>query len=183
VSDERAVALHGEISSPATTREALADRFLARVAALTPEQWGRLDAIGQRDAAGDPVARWRRARRVAAVAVETPWLESVVTAVALTGEVAMDVAGALRDAWRPPAPAPSRVALRRQPTPESRALGERLETLRDTARARAGGQGDAGRVLTWGLLALWQRPHVAPETFARQYELVEPVIPIRSLER
>jgi hypothetical protein len=42
-------AVSGAISTPASAHEALADRFLARVATLTPAQWGALDAIAQRE--------------------------------------------------------------------------------------------------------------------------------------
>ena len=43
-------------------RAAAVDRFLARVTRLTPAEWGRLDAIGERNLSGDPIDAWEAHR-------------------------------------------------------------------------------------------------------------------------
>jgi hypothetical protein len=53
---------------PDAAAEARAERFLARVAALTPAEWGRLDAIAQRRWAGDLLTRLERVQRTARMA-------------------------------------------------------------------------------------------------------------------
>ena len=176
---EMVVAASGAISAPAGSRERLADRFLARVAALTPAEWGRLDAIAQRETAGDPIARWRRIRRVTGLGSEPEWLQAGLAALVFGLEMVQSVATLVRGDRLLPAPRAGADHL----TAEARALDERVRALWDTAQAQPGGQREATRVLTMALVALWSRALLSPAAFARQYELVEPVIPIRSLER
>lgn len=168
----------GEISSPVSAREALADRFLGRVAGLTPEEWGRLDAIAQREHAGDPLARWRHARRFVSGDVGGALAATVIAGLSLV----VDVAGSVLVAVSPSRARALAAPRARRPLRDV-ALDRRLATLRDTARARAGGEGDATHILIVALVALWERHRLPRETFVRWYELVEPVIPLDSLER
>ena len=69
-----------------------AERFLQRLAGLTPVEWGRLDAAADRLMADDPVARWQRARWEAAFAAPLAIEPLVVGAVFLLDAV-RDLAG------------------------------------------------------------------------------------------
>ena len=91
-----------------------------------------------------------------------------------------DVAALVRGRRALPAARPPRVD---RLTAEARALDDRVRALWDSAQAQPGGPREAARVLTLALVALWSRDLLAPEAFARQWEPVEPVIPIRSLAR
>ncbi len=167
------------IESPTSAREALADRFLARVSALSPRQWGELDAIGQRFTASDPISVWQRARRLAAFAGRLPALEDVMTVFGFVGLGVADLATAAGLRGRTsyvhlPTPATST-------PPESRALTDRIETLRDIATHQPGGAGEAFDSLAIALGALWMRDLLPDASFARLYALVEPVVPIASL--
>ena len=167
------------VQSPTSAREARADRFLARVGALTPRQWGALDAIGQRFEGHDPIAWWERSRRMAAMAGRNPAIEDIVSVVGFVVNGASDVVRLIRGgperSWRTRTP--------RAPNapPEVRAFLARFETLQDTAAAQTGGPGAAMHCLVVGLIALWMRDTLTPDGFARMYELVEPVIPAASL--
>jgi len=166
------------IQSPTSAREALADRYLARVATLSPRDWGELDAIGQRFAANDPLAWWERSRRMAALAAPFPAVEDLVSVVGFVVNGASDVARLIRGApertWRVSRPA-------HDASPEVRAFLARFETLQDTAATQPGGPGAAMHCLVVGLIALWMRDTLTDDGFARMYELVEPVIPAKSL--
>ena len=174
------------------------DRFLARVAALTPTQWGILDAIGQRAEARDPVSRWRQIRRHLGV-VPASVLRDVLAAAMTVGDYVVglgaEIEGAFasvvlgrRDARRRLAERVrvERVALEsaQQDLP---ALAPRVRweatRLAEIARAQPRGPGDALRCLSLALLALRFRSKTSPRGFAEMYELVEPVIPAASLER
>jgi hypothetical protein len=167
------------VQTPTSAREALADRFLARVAALSPREWGELDAIGDRFLASDPIALWRRARHFAALAARVPGIEDLVTVVGFVGlgvaEVLWAVGGGRRGRWLAPKRLPPNAPA------EARQLVGRMETLWDVASLQPGGPGPAAECLTVALLALWTRHLVPEEAFARVYSLVEPVIPARSL--
>lgn len=167
------------VQTPTSARDARVDRYLARVAALTPRQWGELDAIGQRVEASDPIAWWQRSRRMAALAGRFPGLEDAVSVFGFVAIGVEDVVRLVRGrsargwAIRRPLPASA--------SPETRRFAARFETLADTAGAQPGGPGAAMHCLTLGLLAVWMRDALTPDGFARLYELVEPVIPSSSL--
>ena len=171
-------AVSGAISTPASARELLADRFLARVAALTPAQWGELDAVGEREHAGDPVARWRAAGRSQAAGPE--WLRTTMTALAFGVDLVASVALRFEPGRRL---LPSATRLAGSLPPHRDPLLDRLRALRETADAQPGGARQSLRVLTTGLMALWQRDDLMDDAFAHQYALVEAVIPLASLER
>jgi hypothetical protein len=164
-------------------RDAAAERFLARVARLTAAEWGRLDAIGERLGAGDPIARWRRADRWAALAGvrgrSLPRLGATLAVLGFGAELVSDLLGG-RAGRRLPAtfPEPSPHA-----APEARRAHAQLRTLLDAAAAQPG---DATTALPWLALALFAlrlRDALAPEAFARLYAPVEPVIPAASVDR
>jgi hypothetical protein len=165
------------VQSPTSAREARTDRFLARVATLSPRQWGELDAIGQRFEGADPIAWWERARRISAFASKVPVLEDVmrgVTFVAMgVGDLVQSLGG--RRAPRYPRPVVS------HGSPEARQIGERLETLWDVASSQPGGAGPSIQCLALALLALWMRDYLTADGFAELYGLVEPVIPAASV--
>lgn len=169
------------IQTPTSAREALVDRFLARVAALSPRQWGELDAIGQRFTASDPVAVWERAQLFAAFAGRAPVLEDVLTLVGFVGfGVAELFTIGRRRKFRVDLPN-GRLTRRPDATPETRALLDRIETLMDVASHQAGGPRESTLALGLALAALWTRDHMPAAAFARIYALTEPVIPFASL--
>lgn len=162
------------------------DRFLARVAALTPAQWGELDAIGQRMQGGGPAARWRRARRESAVAASMPLARDIFTVVQLAVDAALD----LEDVIFGPPRRRARVAPTRRPTPRPAspstppALQRFLRAsseLAELALAQPGGPGAAMECLSIALRAVWMRPTLPAAAFAEMYAPVEPVIPAASL--
>ena len=165
------------VQSPTSAREARADRFLARVAALTPRQWGELDAIGQRFEAADPLAWWERSRRLAAFASRIPAAEDVLRVVGFVSMGIGDLARAVTGRGRPRFPRPAL----RGATGEVREIGSRLESLWDVAATQPGGPGASITCLALGLLALWMRDHLSADGFAELYGLVEPVIPAASV--
>jgi hypothetical protein len=179
VTDSATLPVTAPIQSPTSARDARVDRYLARVATLSPRDWGELDAIGQRFAANDPLAWWERSRRMAAMAARYPAVEDFVSVVGFVVNGASDVARLIRGGpertWRARTPrAPNA-------SPEVRAFLARFETLQDTAASQPGGPGAAMHCLVIGLIALWMRDTLTPDGFARMYELVEPVIPATSL--
>ena len=163
-------------------REAAVDRFLARVARLTPAEWGRLDAIGERHLSGDPIARWRRSARMTTVVARMPQLARSLAVLgfgtelvrdALRGDVALARIGEVRR----PADAP----------PHAHAVTRRMiadaQALWDAAEAQPGGRRSAFPCLVLALVALQLRDRMPAEAFTAWYELVEPVIPAASVDR
>jgi len=165
------------IQSPTSAREARADRFLARVGALTPRQWGELDAVGQRFEAHDPIAWWERSRRYAAFVSRAPVVDDVMRVVGFVTAGIGDLVDALDRGRRPRFVRPWSPAV----PAEARPLLDRLETLWDVASAQPGGAGASFTCLRLALLALWMRDHLTADGFARLYGLVEPVIPAASV--
>ena len=162
-------------------REAAVDRFLARVGRLTPAEWGRLDAIGERLLSGDPIARWRRAERLTTVAARVPQLARTLAVLGFGSELVGDLIGsggrARRRGTRRPA----------DPPPHANALVRRsiadVQALWDAAEAQPGGGRSARACLTLALLALQLRDRLPAEAFTAWYELVEPVIPAATVDR
>jgi len=157
-------------------RDAVVDRWLARVARLGPAEWGRLDAIGQRFTAGDPMSRWQRAARVSAAGAVLPALEHGLAVLGFGVELVHDLLGGARDGPRRPRDAPPSA------DPRTRRLVAQAQSLWDLGHAQAGGGGAAMSCLTLALAALYARPLLPPEAFARLYALVEPVIPAADVE-
>jgi hypothetical protein len=190
-------------SIPSPDPDARADRFLARVAALTPAEWGRLDAIGAEHVAQDAWGAVSRVRQTAALLdglPAGPVLGAVfggMTALFLAVDLArVGVAGLLgvprpagwmrRPADRPEAPAGAPLS------PEaaaSRRVTARLQRLHDLAGAQPGGVGPSVAVLGMALVAAGapdeaglRAPDGRPKAvLAALYAPVEPVIPFASL--
>src|SRR5689334_22215372 len=125
------------VQTPTSAREARVDRFLARVGALTPRQWGELDAIGQRFEASDPIAWWERSRRLAAFASRAPLLEDVRRVVGFVGVGVGDLVKSMLGGRRARYTRPVVLGL----SGEARQIASRLETLWDVASTQPGGPG------------------------------------------
>jgi hypothetical protein len=183
--------------------DVVVDRFLARVAALTPAQWGTLDAIGQRAGARDPISRWRLTRRHFG-AVPVPVLRDLMATVAMLGDYAIGAGVAVesaieslvrphatrRERWRRLAERArtEQTRLSAEPVPRDAPpfvarMRWEMARLLEIANAQPRGPGDALRCLVLGVMALRLRSRTTPSGFAEMYELVEPVIPAASLER
>lgn len=170
------------VETPVSAREALVDRFLARLAALSPRQWGELDAIGQRLHASDPITLWATARRLSAFTSKAPAFEDVSTVITFVSMGLGRLANlGRRRPSRPERPYYATPHARSYPDSETRAFAQRMDTLTDIQHHQPGGPGDAGACLWVAMSALWQRDHLTPEGFARLYAPVEPVIPFASL--
>lgn len=169
-----------EVRTLAPGRDAVVDRWLARVARLGPAEWGRLDAIGQRFTAGDPMSRWQRAERTSALAAALPALERALAVVGFGAELVRDLTGRSRRGWsdarRPRDASPSA-------HPRVRRLVAQLQTLWDLGEAQPGGAGAAMPCLVLAMVALHARPQLPADAFARLYALVEPVVPAAGVER
>lgn len=141
--------------------DARAERFLARVAVLTPAQWGQLDAIGARELTPDVIGAIRRARTMTEMFEALPVPGSgrlVLDGIALLA-FAVDLGRAVVDV--------PRRALGRERTPAwlrrpgSRAgaatladlTGARLQRLYDLAAAQPGGVGPSQVLLSMALIA------------------------------
>lgn len=168
------------VQTLAPGRGAAVDRFLARVAALGPAQWGRLDAIAQRVFAADPIARWQLAGHVTASAAIPPAVQQTLRSFVFGMSVLGDVAGLVR---------PRRERARRRPPPlppsanaEARALDAWLRSLLDLHEAQPGATDQTVEVLAFALWALHLRDRVPAATFARLYAPVEAVIPLASVD-
>jgi hypothetical protein len=171
-----------EIAREAAERFERVDRYLDRVAALTPAEWGRLDAVGARLRGNDPLTRWRRARRFAAEGSVFAWMEWPATFAHLGFEVVGNVVHALDGDE-----AAARLLRRLFPpdnlprSPEAERMCAQMLRLREITDAQLGGRGAAMSVLMMGLLALHRGHFRSPDALARIYSLVEPVIPLASL--
>lgn len=192
---------------PAAEHRHRLDAFVARVRALPPAGWGRLDAIGERFADNTPWARLRRAR-LDADRFALFGANIIARPVVVGGAV---ILGAAKDAGRwlraDPPPDPFRPPRRRihaadEPLPDGRSAFQRgwdaywehhltgLAELRRLARESParGPAPDGGaaaiRVLELGFQSLWMRgvPGADPAVLDRLYAPVEPVIPLASLD-
>lgn len=175
--------------------DVLVDRFLSRVAALTPAQWGALDAIGQREGARDPVSRWKRARRQLAI-VDAPVLRDALAIVGTIGGYAIDAADAVewalsdaiwgRGAWRRRASArlasgaAPAIPLNDDVLPSARFEWE-TRRLTEIALRQPRGPGDAAGPLALALVALRMLGRRNVRAFKEMYGSVESVIPAASL--
>ena len=180
--------------------DVIVDRFLTRVAALTPAQWGTLDAIGQRFQGGDPIARWTRMRRLLAAFDDVPALRDVLTAVGVVGGLALGAVASVeralaagtrdraarRHTWRRLADRAASEATRRRAMESAESpLGARVrwerERLVAIAVAQPRGPGAAMPCLMLALTALRLRRALTPRAFSEMYELVDGVIPSGSI--
>jgi hypothetical protein len=182
-------------ASPVATldpTEAAIDRFLARVRALTPRQWGELDAVAQRLLAGDLVSRWRAARRATAGA-DNPVLRDLLSITEVVIGTAVQAASSVLGARRSGAPgeggggsrfARATLSVLRptgRPSKRSDLLVRASRELTDLAEVQPGGPGDATVCLHQALIAVWRRPMLSSTAFAEMYAPVEPFIPAASL--
>jgi hypothetical protein len=166
----------------AEERLAVADRFLDRVAALTPAQWGQLDAIGQREMAGDPLTRWRQARRgVPAVvpSVLAPPMTAMLVGMGVVSDVSIELAARLGGTELLNRVLPDEPAAPHDVDAERRRA--QLRRLFELAGAQPGGAGDALGCLLVGLAAFHVAYHRSRALFVQQYAPLEPVIPFASL--
>jgi hypothetical protein len=182
--------------------DVVVDRYLARVAALTPAQWGTLDAIGQRFQAGDPIARWRRVRRYLAVLERAPVLRDLLTVVGFASGYVADVADRVSaeiehallgrprtlKRWRalaegaPVDPEAARLPWRDgRRSPRAERMRWEVQRVTEIATAQPRGPGDAASCLLMGLIALRTRREIPTSAFTELYELVEPVIPAATI--
>lgn len=159
-------------------------RFVDRVAMLSAEDWGRLDASCAHLDPRDPIGRWRWTRHRAAILHVIPALEVVATAFfAATG--AAQLAGDALLGWTR-APRPLRWQLPAPPTdhpsPHYAALFARLAPLRRAIEAQPGRE-DAlsSTILQFAGLAILVGRLRDPDAIRRIYEPIEPVIPYASL--
>ncbi len=166
-----------EVRTLTPGRDAVVERWLSRVARLEPAAWGRLDAIGQRFLAGDPMSRWQRAARLSAAGAVVPALRHALAVVGFGVELIHDLTGGPRDGPRRPRDAPPSA------DPRTRRLVAQVQSLWDLGRAQPGGGGAALSCLMLALAALHARPLLPADAFARLYALVEPVIPVGDVER
>jgi hypothetical protein len=157
-------------------REAAVDRFLARLAALGPDGWGRLDAIAERLDAADPLSRWRRADRQAAFAAAAPALESVVRGLVFGRSLLADLLGG-----RGGARARRVVGVATGGAGATR-LDAQLRSLVDLHEAQPAGAHDPFELLLLALLALRARDRLPAEAFARLYGPVERVLPLAAVD-
>jgi hypothetical protein len=160
-------------------RFAQADRYLDRVAALSPAEWGRLDAAGQQLVATDPMAAWRRARRATSTGLVPPAVEGALGVMDAIEEFVKRVAQALGLGGAVERIAPSGTDAPRDADAER--MRVQFQRLDEIAAAQPGGARDAIHALSEGLLALHTRHLRSPKSFRRAYASVEPVIPAASL--
>jgi hypothetical protein len=191
-----AAAPPGRGDFPDEVAEARAERFLARVAALTPAEWGRLDAIAQRRSAGDLLTRLERVQRTARMAggmwpKETRSREAVVwkrtmQLLAVTFTAVRELRDWVTLRERKPWQRPPRLSRSAAGSPQSRrmlsAMEEWSERLLDLAEAQPGGPGLAACSLYLALSAMLCGGPSTMQLLADFYAPVEPVIPFASLE-
>ena len=177
-----------EIARQEAERFERADRYLDRVATLTPTDWGRLDAVGAQLQARDPLAVWRRARRFARELSPSPALEGPM----IVGHLGVEIARGLLHALDGDRGLPqltqwlARLTLRGRPiSPEARQtsarFGAQMRRLHDIAASQPGGAGAAVVCLGAGLLALHAGDKRSHGATGGIYALVEPFIPFASL--
>ncbi len=183
--------------------EALVEKFLARVEALTPAQWGQFDARGERVSGVSPFAMLDHAKLDAATLGLCQLFDlPVATGVALGGRFAawgavgvIGLAALLRGrrstadlaARREEQHRKHREILSRRPhLARSHAWSQHLI---QSVLAHPGGPKSilgvpcASVALRYGLFAIIGRPRLSDEVFATAYSIVEPVIPFASLDR
>jgi hypothetical protein len=167
------------VDGETTERLDRVDRYLERVAALSPADWGRLDAAGQQLAASDPMAIWRRARRMSSMELMPPAAEGLMTVFIAVS----DLVGRLVHALGGSDPARRTFAAHagKPPNAEVDRMFAQIQRLYDIADAQPGGRRDAVHALAEGMLALHTRQARTPKSFRRAYAPVEPVIPAASL--
>lgn len=176
--------------------------FVARVDALSAEEWGRLDAAGARFLARDPLGFAERSVRYAALVggltgagdlLAIPAVAALQAAGWLVGTIADGVRIVLdlpdrrrttvEDALRRIRSQPSAAAT----SEEHRAVGDAVRHLA-AATLDAAGTGHvasaepAFTVLSTALAAVIWHERIGAGNAARLYELVEPVIPWASLD-
>jgi hypothetical protein len=159
----------------------LAERFLDRVERLTPEEWGRLDAVGARLTGADPFAAWARVRRsttlLAAGRVPAPLATILAVVMETTSELVSTLRGRARwDAFTLVVPDSSP----RAPAPHDAEMAQ-LRRLRDVLALQPGRPGPATYCVLVVSIATLLHEHLSPDDFARLYAPVESVIPLASL--
>ena len=153
------------------------ERFVGAVEALTPGEWGLLDARAARIAAG-PLASIRRARLIGQLMRGTSFPPIVATSVALGVEM-LSRAGVK---WRPQVAAPDPADL----PPEIQAyfarMSARLDRVLGAAQRAPGGlrAGPAMIALLFAHEAL-SFAELPADAVKALYEYVEPVIPLASM--
>ena len=153
------------------------DAFLTRVAGLSPEAWGRLDARGAKLRPDDPLARFSRASYLSRLVRGVPRELAVPVTFFfdLIGDIVSLVTGKERDATKRPEPLPTHA------DPDARRLHERWVALWEIAAAQPGGPGDALRLLKPALTGLVLRGLFSARALERIWEPVEGEIPLNSL--
>lgn len=167
------------VQTLAPGRAAAVDRFLARLAALSAGQWGRLDALAERLDAGDPISRWRRAEWQASFAAGVPAVEAVVRGVVFGRSLLDDL---LRRAPAGRDDGPFTAALGAAGGVGAARLDAQLRSLVDLCAAQPGERRGTLALLASAVLALHARDTLPPRAFARLYEPVAPVLPLAEVD-
>ena len=174
-------------------------RFVARVQALTPAEWGRLDALAAPINGRTPVAAARRLRLITPFLVE-PWRqgarelgpEIVRTIRDNPWETLKFAVGLMRPSLWKNVKIGQRPDLPPDLPPEAKAEIDAIyarsedddrawKAIRDAAAKQPLGMGAAAWAMTFANLAVWARDDLPPEVVTRMYAYVEPVIPYASL--
>ena len=163
---------------------ARAERFLARVAALTPEEWGRLDAVGQRLGGRDVVSRVERAAwigRMIAASLGRPEAAPVAAAFGLVAELAGDVVGLVRPrrarrGWPRRLPRPEGIR-----SPEAEARFRYFDRLWAAVPPVGGAPAPALSALGPALVAIFMSTQRSGAAAMQLYAPVEPTIPFATL--
>lgn len=183
--------------------EALVEKFLARVEALTPAQWGQLEARGERVSGVSPFAMLDHAKLDAATwGLRSLFDPPVATGIALSsrmalwGTVGLIGATGILGSRRPSADSAARREEHRRKrdemfsrSPYAVRLHAWSQRLIQSVLAHPGGPKSmlgvpcASAALRYGLFAIIGRPRLTDEIFAAAYSIVEPVIPFASLDR
>ena len=157
------------------------ERFLKRVAGLSAEEWGRLDAAAQRLFARDPLSRWESARYLASFTAMVPAFEAAFTAFGIVSGLVADARRWLRGGPGRFDHRPSYEAAVRHEELADSALVRQLRALGGIRERGSHVSGAAWFVLDFSLVALHLHRGLAPDAFARLYAPGEPVIPFASL--
>jgi hypothetical protein len=195
------------LDGPPSAHDPVLWRFVARVQALTPAEWGRLDALAAPIAARTPVAASRRLRLCTAMfggwwrepardmgrAILDDPSRTLPLALALSAGVALellrpstwkDLGNPKRPVVPPDLPAEAKAKLEAELAEiDARAEDHQRATrlMWDAAKAQPLGPGAAYWALTFAELAIYSRDSLTPELLARLYAYMEPVIPYASL--
>ena len=158
-----------------------AERFLQRLAGLTPAEWGRLDAAADRLMADDPIARWQRARWEAAFAAPLA-IEPLVVGTVFLLDVARDIAGRRddpRELMRRLRAGADAVGQRHPEAAQTASQFDRLVSI--VTEQPAAGASHVLSVVLHGFVAVRMEGVLSARICRRMYAPLQPVIPLDTL--